>query len=54
MEDVFGPVPSRRLGQIQVNDRIPIETCKWNGVFFHLGHSKLHYTKWLEYIPKGD
>lgn len=54
MEDVFGPVPSRRLGKFQVIDRIPIETCLWNGVFYQMGHSKLHCSKWLESIPKGD
>jgi len=36
---VFGPVPSRRLGQSLGIDPIPPKTCNWNCVYFQLGRS---------------
>ncbi len=31
---VFGPVPSRRLGQSLGIDTILLKTCNWNCVYF--------------------
>jgi wyosine [tRNA(Phe)-imidazoG37] synthetase (radical SAM superfamily) len=39
MNHVFGPVPSRRLGQSLGIDPIPLKTCNWNCVYCQLGHS---------------
>jgi wyosine [tRNA(Phe)-imidazoG37] synthetase (radical SAM superfamily) len=36
---VFGPVPSRRLGQSFGIDTIPLKTCNWNCVYCQLGRS---------------
>jgi wyosine [tRNA(Phe)-imidazoG37] synthetase (radical SAM superfamily) len=37
---VFGPVPSRRLGQSLGIDTIPLKTCNWNCVYCQLGRSE--------------
>jgi wyosine [tRNA(Phe)-imidazoG37] synthetase (radical SAM superfamily) len=39
MNFVFGPVPSRRLGQSLGIDTIPLKTCNWNCVYCQLGRS---------------
>ena len=39
MQLVFGPVPSRRLGQSLGIDTIPLKTCNWNCVYCQLGRS---------------
>lgn len=39
MKYVFGPVPSRRLGQSLGIDIIPLKTCNWNCVYCQLGRS---------------
>ncbi len=51
MQYVFGPVPSRRLGQSLGIDTIPLKTCNWNCVYCQLGRSKPLCNKRLEYIP---
>src|SRR5690554_2865527 len=37
---VFGPVPSRRLGQSLGIDTIPLKTCNWNCVYCQLGRTR--------------
>jgi wyosine [tRNA(Phe)-imidazoG37] synthetase (radical SAM superfamily) len=37
---VFGPIPSRRLGQSLGIDPIPLKTCNWNCVYCQLGRTK--------------
>ena len=37
MKYVFGPVPSRRLGNSLGIDPIPLKTCNWNCVYCQLG-----------------
>lgn len=37
---VFGPVPSRRLGQSLGIDPVPLKTCNWNCVYCQLGRSQ--------------
>lgn len=39
MNYVFGPVPSRRLGQSLGIDTIPLKTCNWNCVYCQLGRT---------------
>lgn len=39
MDYVFGPVPSRRLGQSLGIDTIPLKTCNWNCVYCQLGRT---------------
>ena len=41
---VFGPVPSRRLGQSLGIDPVPTKTCNFNCVFCQLGRTE-HLTK---------
>jgi len=36
---VFGPIPSRRLGQSLGIDPVPLKTCNWNCVYCQLGRS---------------
>jgi wyosine [tRNA(Phe)-imidazoG37] synthetase (radical SAM superfamily) len=39
MSLVFGPIPSRRLGQSLGIDPVPLKTCNWNCVYCQLGRS---------------
>jgi wyosine [tRNA(Phe)-imidazoG37] synthetase (radical SAM superfamily) len=48
---VFGPVPSRRLGQSLGIDTIPLKTCNWNCVYCQLGRSTPLINQRSEYIP---
>jgi len=54
MEYVFGPVPSRRLGQSLGIDPVPLKTCNWNCVYCQLGRSTPLITKRAEYVPVQD
>ena len=40
MKHVFGPVPSRRLGQSLGVDPVPLKTCNWNCVYCQLGRTQ--------------
>jgi wyosine [tRNA(Phe)-imidazoG37] synthetase (radical SAM superfamily) len=40
MGHIFGPVPSRRLGQSLGIDPIPLKTCNWNCVYCQLGRTR--------------
>lgn len=40
MKFVFGPVPSRRLGQSLGIDPVPLKTCNWNCVYCQLGRTR--------------
>lgn len=40
MNEVFGPVPSRRLGQSLGIDTIPLKTCNWNCIYCQLGRTR--------------
>lgn len=48
---VFGPVPSRRLGQSLGIDTIPLKTCNWNCVYCQLGRTMPLTNERREYIP---
>ncbi|MCB8978827.1 MAG: radical SAM protein [Ardenticatenaceae bacterium] len=52
MNYVFGPVPSRRLGQSLGIDTIPLKTCNWNCVYCQLGRSLPMTNERKEYFPR--
>jgi len=54
MKYVFGPVPSRRLGQSLGIDPVPLKTCNWNCVYCQLGRSRPMVNERLEYFPPKD
>jgi len=47
---VFGPVPSRRLGQSLGIDPVPLKTCNWNCVYCQLGRTKPFITDRKTYV----
>ncbi len=49
---VYGPVPSRRLGQSLGIDTIPLKTCNWNCVYCQLGRSVPLTNLRKEYFPR--
>ncbi len=51
---VFGPVPSRRLGQSLGIDTIPLKTCNWNCVYCQLGRSEPLINQRKAYFPRED
>jgi len=51
MKFVFGPVPSKRLGQSLGIDPIPLKTCNWNCVYCQLGRTRpviLERSNWVD------
>jgi len=54
MNYVFGPVPSRRLGQSLGIDTIPLKTCNWNCVYCQLGRTIPLTNERREYVPTED
>jgi wyosine [tRNA(Phe)-imidazoG37] synthetase (radical SAM superfamily) len=54
MKYVFGPVPSRRLGQSLGIDTIPLKTCNWNCVYCQLGRTKPVTNQRKDYFPPDD
>ena len=54
MKYVFGPVPSRRLGQSLGIDTIPLKTCNWNCVYCQLGRTQPVVNKRMEYVRRGQ
>ncbi len=54
MKYVFGPVPSRRLGQSLGIDPVPLKTCNWNCIYCQLGRSKPLVNERREYFPREE
>lgn len=54
MKYVFGPVPSRRLGQSLGIDTIPLKTCNWNCVYCQLGRTRPVTNERKDYFPPED
>jgi wyosine [tRNA(Phe)-imidazoG37] synthetase (radical SAM superfamily) len=54
MKYVFGPVPSRRLGQSLGIDTIPLKTCNWNCVYCQLGRTVPLTNRRQEYFPRDE
>ena len=52
MRYVFGPIPSRRLGQSLGVDTIPLKTCNWNCVYCQLGRTVPVTHERCEYAPR--
>lgn len=51
---VFGPVPSRRLGQSLGIDPVPFKTCNWNCVYCQLGRTTPLTNERREYVPTDE
>lgn len=54
MKQVFGPVPSRRLGQSLGIDPVPLKTCNWNCVYCQLGRSRPLINLRKDYFPAEE
>jgi wyosine [tRNA(Phe)-imidazoG37] synthetase (radical SAM superfamily) len=54
MKYVYGPVPSRRLGQSLGIDTIPLKTCNWNCVYCQLGRTKPLTNERKDYFPPTE
>jgi len=54
MKYVFGPVPSRRLGQSLGIDTIPLKTCNWNCVYCQLGRTRPLTNERKDYFPPEE
>lgn len=54
MKYIFGPVPSRRLGQSLGIDTIPLKTCNWNCVYCQLGRTMPVTNERREYVQAED
>lgn len=50
MKTVFGPIPSRRLGQSLGIDPLPLKTCNWNCIYCQLGRSRPMTNERKEYV----
>jgi len=53
MHYIYGPIPSRRLGQSLGVDPIPLKTCNWNCVYCQLGRSVPLINERREYVPRA-
>ncbi len=51
---VFGPVPSRRLGQSLGIDPVPTKTCNFNWVYCQLGRTRRLVNKRSEFFPAEE
>lgn len=51
---VFGPVPSRRLGQSLGVDPVPFKTCNWNCVYCQLGRTRPLVNERQEFFPRDE
>ena len=54
MKYVFGPVPTRRLGQSLGIDPVPLKTCNWNCVYCQLGRSIPMVNERKDFFPPED
>ncbi len=54
MKTVFGPVPSRRLGQSLGIDPVPFKTCNWNCVYCQLGRTVQFTLERREYVARTE
>jgi wyosine [tRNA(Phe)-imidazoG37] synthetase (radical SAM superfamily) len=54
MKYVFGPVPSRRLGQSLGIDPIPLKTCNWSCVYCQLGRTRPLTNRRRDYFPADE
>ncbi len=52
MQYIYGPIPSRRLGQSLGVDPVPLKTCDWNCIYCQLGRSMPMVIERREYVPR--
>jgi wyosine [tRNA(Phe)-imidazoG37] synthetase (radical SAM superfamily) len=50
MNAIYGPIPSRRLGQSLGIDPVPLKTCNWNCVYCQLGRTQPLLHERREYV----
>jgi wyosine [tRNA(Phe)-imidazoG37] synthetase (radical SAM superfamily) len=50
---LYGPIPSRRLGQSLGVDPVPLKTCNWNCVYCQLGRTTPLIHERRVYVPTG-
>lgn len=51
LKQVFGPVPSRRLGKSLGIDPVPLKACNWNCVYCQLGRTRPFTTRRKVFFP---
>lgn len=54
MNNVFGPVPSRRLGRSLGIDLVPFKTCTYDCLYCQLGRTTNRTMERTEWFPLGD
>jgi len=54
MSNVFGPVPSRRLGRSLGIDLVPFKTCTYDCLYCQLGRTTNRTMEREEWFPLGD
>lgn len=54
MSNVFGPVPSRRLGRSLGIDLVPFKTCTYDCLYCQLGRTTNRTMERTEWFPLGD
>jgi wyosine [tRNA(Phe)-imidazoG37] synthetase (radical SAM superfamily) len=54
MHSVYGPVPSRRLGQSLGVDPVPFKTCNYNCVYCQLGRTSPLTNRRADFFPVQD
>ncbi|HNW30275.1 MAG TPA: radical SAM protein [Spirochaetota bacterium] len=54
MSNVFGPVPSRRLGRSLGIDLVPFKTCTYDCLYCQLGRTTHRTMERKEWFPLGD
>jgi wyosine [tRNA(Phe)-imidazoG37] synthetase (radical SAM superfamily) len=51
---IFGPVPSRRLGRSLGVDLVPFKTCTYDCIYCQLGRTRCRTTERKEWVPLDD
>jgi len=54
IRNVFGPVPSRRLGRSLGVDLVPVKACSYDCVYCQLGRTTTRTVKRRAYVPMTD
>lgn len=51
LKNIYGPVPSRRLGYSLGIDLVPFKTCSYNCIYCQLGRTTCQTTERKKYLP---
>ncbi len=54
MRHIYGPIPSRRLGQSLGIDTLPLKTCNWNCVYCQLGRTHPVTNERKDFFPPEE